>query len=281
MLIIDPGNSSVKVTDGKRELIFPSIIGPAQEIFSEKNVTQIEGYYVGEDAFSYASVVDYSLCELKSEQRTLNILIKYALAQFPREKDIVFVLPYSNFFDEKRKLIEMFSDYNVNALPQGFCALMDFLTDDKGEVVDKKMLKRPILVEDIGFGNTNLIYFSGGKVNHNLSFSTLNGMRVIYSKAAASTGRNIYEIDLTSGRDSLKPLYPSLASVLQSDVESRYRLSDISLHLVCGGGSNAIFDHLPWTNKLLHSSQFGNVRGGMKVGRKLWGSAGHLEVVKK
>lgn len=277
MLIIDPGNSSIKSTDGTTELIIPSIIGPIQEAFAQRPIPTFAGHYIGEDALHYAQYVTYSLSELKSNQRTLEILVGYILSQYPKETEITFILPFSNFHDEKRKMIEMFPDYRVNALPQGFCALMDFLLDDESKVIDKKLLEKPILVSDIGFGNTNLIYFSRGKVNQNLSFSTLNGMHLIYNKVASQTGRNIYEIDLTVGIDSLKPLYPSLASVLQTDIESHYRLSDIALHFICGGGSNAVFDHLPWQNKILHPSQFSNARGGLKVAMKLWGEHGHSE----
>lgn len=275
MIIIDPGNSAVKATDGKKELIVPSIIGPVQEAFSQKDIPQIDGYYVGEDALHYASVVDYSLRELKSEQRTLEILVKYVFTQYPAESEVVFILPFSNFFDEKRELVKAFGNqYTVNALPQGFCTLMDWLTNENGEIKDKKLLAKPILVEDIGFGNTNLIYFNRGKVNQNLSFSTMNGMHLIYNKVASATGRNIYEIDMTVGIEAVSPLYASLASVLQTDIESHYRLGDIGSHLVCGGGSSAVYDYLPWENKILHPSQFGNARGGLKVARKLWGERG-------
>lgn len=274
MLIIDQGNSAIKATDGEREIIVPSIIGPAQEAFANHNIATFRGYYIGEDALHYAQFVNYSLCELKSEQRTLEILVGYILSQYPNETEITFIIPFSNFHQEKQRMIETFSDYKVNALPQGFCALMDFLTDANGEIRDKKFLSKPILVEDIGFGNTNLIYFSRGKVNQNLSFSTMNGMHLIYNKVAAATGRNIYEIDLTVGIEDIKPLYASLASVLQTDIESHYRLSDIGLHFVCGGGSSAVYPHIPWENKILHPSQFGNARGGLKVARKLWEHTG-------
>lgn len=278
MLIIDPGNSTIKATNGIRETITPSIIGPSQDVFAHKSIPTISGYFVGEDALHYADHIEYSLRELKSEQRTLEILIKYTLSLYPAEKEIVLILPFSNFFSEKERLIKAFrKDFTVHTLPQGFCALMDWLLDESGNEVEacKEYFSRPILVSDVGFGTINHIYFNRGRVNQNLSFSSLNGMHLIYSKIAAATGKNIYEVDLTLGADAVKPLYGSLASVLQTDIDSHYRLRDIGLHFICGGGGSALFPYIPWESKILHPSQFANVRGGLKVARKLWGSTGH------
>lgn len=290
MLIIDPGNSYIKATDGKRETLTPSIIGEAQEVFTDKKLWQVDGNFIGEDAATYAKFIDYSLRELKSEQRTLSTLVKFILCQYPEEREVVFTLPFSNFHSEKNKMIDQFSipqaiKYKigpkedqrlyiprfVNALPQGFCAMMDYLLDDNGEVKDKKLLSKTVLGIDAGFGNMNLILLVQGKVVQNLSFSTLNGMHLLYNQVANRTYRNVYEIDHWDSADLLAPLYPSLARVAQTDVETRYRLSDIGLFLILGGAGNAIFNYLPWSNKELHGDQFGNVRGAWKVAKKLWG----------
>lgn len=295
MLILDVGNSAIKATDGERETLTPSTIGEAQPVWTDQQLWQVGGQFVGQDAITYGKFVDYSLRERKSDQRTLETLVQYNLCLYPAEKEIVFLLPFSNFHEEKSALITMFSKPSVikykigdqehsrfyvprfvNALPQGFCAGMDWLLGDNGIERDKKILAKNILIVDIGFLTVNYIFLSRGKVVQNKSFSSLNGMHILYDKISASTGQNIYEIDQ---RDpSLSPLYASLARVIQTDTESHYRLGDIGLYLMCGGGAGPAFKYLPWENKVLHGDVLSNARGGLKVARRLWGTErGRLE----
>jgi len=296
MLILDVGNSAIKATDGEHEILTPSIIGEAQQVWTDQPLWQVEENFIGNDAITYGKFVDYSLRERKSDQRTLETLVKYNLCLYPNEKEIVFLLPFSNFHEEKSVLIQMFNkpvfikykigeqDHAraflpkmVNALPQGFCAGMDYLLDDHGIERDKKILAKNILIIDVGFLTVNYIFLSRGKVVQNKSFSSLNGMHIIYDKLTTSTGQNIYEIDQHD--PSLDPLYASLSRVIQTDIESHYRLGDIGLYLLCGGGAGPTNKHLPWENKVLHGSVFGNARGGMKVARRLWQRAGRSEVM--
>ena len=287
MLILDIGNSSIKATDGLLETLTPSVVGEAQQVWTDQQLWQVNGQYIGDDALTYGKFVDYSLRERKSDQRTLTTLVQYNLCLYPDEKEIVFLLPFSNFHEEKSALIQMFNKpanikYKigeqdpsclyipkmVNALPQGFCAGMDHLLDENGVERDKKVLGKNILIVDIGFLTVNYIFLSRGKVVQNKSFSSLNGMHIIYDKISTSTGQNIYEIDQLD--TSLAPLYASLARVIQTDIESHYRLGDIGLYLMCGGGAAPTFEHLPWENKVLHGDIFGNAKGGMKVANRLW-----------
>lgn len=291
MLILDIGNSTVKATDGEREILTPSVIGEGQPVWTDQQLWQVNGQFIGEDAITYGKFVDYSLRERKSDQRTLATLVEYNLCLYPLEREIVFLLPFSNFHEEKSALIEMFNKLTVikykigeqdhsrlyipkmvNALPQGFCAGMDYLLDENGVERDKKALAKNILIVDIGFLTVNYIFLSRGKVVQNKSFSSLNGMHIIYDRITAETGQNIYEIDILNSKASLVPLYASLSRVIQTDIESHYRLPDIGLYLMCGGGSVVTYDHFPWENKILHGDVFGNARGGLKVANRLWGT---------
>lgn len=297
MFILDVGNSSIKATDGERETLTPSIVGEVQPVWTDQQLWEVDGQFIGEDALTYGKFVDYSLRERKSDQRTLETLVKYNLCWYPVEREIVFLLPFSNFNEEKVRIINTFSipmninykigdqDHTrlyipkmVNALPQGFCAGMDYLLDEYGIERDKKILAKNILIVDIGFLTVNYIFLSRGKVVQNKSFSSLNGVHILYDRIAAQTGQNIYEINHSNERSYLSPLYPSLARVVQADIESHYRLGDIGLYLICGGGSEPTFEHFPWKNKVLHGDQFGNARGGRKVANRLWGTKhGRLE----
>ena len=289
MLILDIGNSSIKATDGRLETLTQSIVGEAQPVWTDQQLWQVGGQFIGEDAITYAKFIDYSLRERKSDQRTLSTLVQYNLCRYPNENEIVFLLPFSNFHEEKSALIAIFNKPSVikykvgdqehsrffvprlvNALPQGFCVGMDYLLDENGIERDKKVLSKNILIVDIGFLTVNYILLSRGKVVQNKSFSSLNGVHILYDRIAAQTGQNIYEINQVNEKAFLSPLYPSLARVIQTDIESHYRLGDIDLYLVTGGGAVPTFNFLPWEHKVLHGAVFGNARGGMKVARRLW-----------
>lgn len=289
MLIIDPGNSYYKITDGQRETIYPAVIGAAQDVWTEEPLLQVEQHYIGKTALDYCRFQEYTLDESKSAQRTLLILTKYALTQYPEESQIVFLLPYSNFFEEKKRIVEMFVkptaisyqlgdekhqlDFKpslVTALPQTYCAAMDYLLDDDATPKDKKQAAQNILVIGVGFLNTHYIFLKNGNVVRDLSFSSLNGMHLIYKAFSDATGRNVYQIDSWDGINALKPLHQALAGVIQTDIETHYRRKDIGLFLFVEGGAEAVYNLMPYDNKAIHPGQFSNVRGGLKVAMKLW-----------
>jgi len=80
MLFWDCGNSYGKSRDSKgRELKVLSVIGKSQDSFTEKQLWEIEGNYIGEDAILHGYAQDYSLDEIKTEQSTFKTLTKYIL----------------------------------------------------------------------------------------------------------------------------------------------------------------------------------------------------------
>lgn len=268
MLIIDPGNSYYKVSDGLTETIYPAVIGEVEDAWSEKSLPVIDGYHVGIDALNHTRYRLYSLQESKSEQSTLPILVKYAQLLYPDETELLFVLPYSNFKQEKAKILEMYP--GSRALPQTYCAAMDFILEKDGSPKEKIIYKKNVLAIGIGFLNTHYIFLHNGNTVRDLSFPSENGVHRIYRAYGSRTGREIYQIDSWDGWEAVVPLYPSLARIIQTDIESHYRLKDIDMFLLLEGGSGPIFDYFPYDKKILHPDQFSNVRGAIKVANGLW-----------
>lgn len=296
MLFWDCGNSYGKALNSKgRELKVLSVTGKVQDSFTEKQLWQIDGKYIGEDAIRYGYAQDYSLDEVKTEQSTFKTLTKYILCNYKTEDKIVFLFPYESYFTEKKQIIEIFSrrmdivykignttytyDFKptlIKSLPQGYCAGMDYFLDDDGK--QKEDVPNVTLIVDIGMGTVNYIYLLRGEIVTEMSHTNDNGMHQIYKRGLQ--GRKIYEVDMYNGHDSMAGLYPDLATLIKSDVATYYNVKKIDKIVVVGGGGTSIYYFLPWTNKVLHKGQFSNVRGASKVVQNLsWGKSEHLEMM--
>lgn len=296
MLFWDCGNSYGKALNTKgRELLTLSVTGKSQDTFTEKQLWEIDGKYIGEDAILYGYAQDYSLDEIKTEQSTFKTLTKYILCNYKNEDKVVFLFPFDSYFTEKKQIIEIFSKnidiaykigntaytYNfrptlIKSLPQGFCAGMDYFLDENGKT--KNEIPNTVLIVDVGMGTVNYIYMLKGEVIRDMSHTTDNGMHKIYKRGLQ--GKKIYEVDLYNGNDSLAYLYPDLATLIKSDITTYYNPRRIDKIVVVGGGGTAIYYFLPWTNKILHKGQFSNVRGAAKVVHNLsWGKSEYSEMM--
>jgi len=296
MLFFDCGNSYIKARNSiGRELINLSVVGKIQDTFTEKELFQIDNKYIGEDAILHGYAQDYSLDEIKTEQSTFKTLTKYALCKYKDETKIVFLFPFESYFTEKKQIIEMFSrnmdiEYKIGnttythrfrptlikSLPQGYSAGMDYFLDDKGKI--KEEIPNITLIIDIGMGTCNLIYLLRGEIVREMSHTTKNGMHQIYKRAL--NGRKIYEVDLYNGYDSVAPLYDDLATLIKSDISTYYEIKKIDKIVVVGGGGTAIYNFLPWTNKVSHKGQMTNIRGAEKVVKNLsWGNLEHSGMI--
>jgi hypothetical protein len=296
MLFWDCGNSYGKALNSEgKELKILSVIGKAQDSFTEKQLWKIDNNYIGEDAILHGYAQDYSLDEVKTEQSTFKTLTKYILCNYKDETKVVFLFPFDSYFTEKKQIIEMFSHnmdiiYKIGdtthihyfrptlikSLPQGFCAGMDYFLDENGK--PKEDIPNVTLIIDIGMGTVNYIYMLRGVVIRDMSHTTNNGMHQIYKKELR--GKKIYEIDMYYGYNSLAHLYPDLATMIRSDVATYYNLKKIDKIVIVGGGGTALYYFLPWINKILHKGQFTNVRGASKVVQNLsWGKSEHLEMM--
>jgi len=243
MLFWDCGNSYGKALNSKgRELKLLSVIGKSQPTFTEKQLWEIDGNYIGEDAILHGYAQDYSLDEIKTKQSTFKTLTKYVLCNYKNETEIVFLFPFESYFTEKKQIIEMFSrnidiPYKVGyttythsfksslikSLPQGYCAGMDYFLDDDGKA--KEEIPNTALIIDIGMGTVNYIYLLRGEIIREMSHTTANGMHQIYKRGLQ--GRKIYEVDLYQGFNSVAHLYPDLATLIRSDISTYYEIKKI------------------------------------------------------
>ena len=296
MLFLDCGNSYGKALNSKgRELKLLSVIGKSQPTFTEKQLWEIDGNYIGEDAILHGYAQDYSLDEIKTEQSTFKTLTKYVLCNYKNETEIVFLFPFESYFTEKKQIIEMFSRnmdiaYKIGntththsfrpslikSLPQGYSAGMDYFLDEDGKA--KEEIPNTALIVDIGMGTCNYIYLLRGEIIREMSHTTANGMHQIYKRGLQ--GRKIYEVDLYEGYNSVAHLYSDLSTLIRSDVSTYYEIKKIDQVVIVGGGGTAIYHFLPWTNKVLHKGQFSNVRGASKVVKNLSWGLEHSEMMK-
>jgi len=296
MLFWDCGNSYGKALNSKgRELKLLSVIGKSQPTFTEKQLWEIDGNYIGEDAILHGYAQDYSLDEIKTEQSTFKTLTKYVLCNYKNETEIVFLFPFESYFTEKKQIIEMFSRnmdiaYKIGntththsfrpslikSLPQGYSAGMDYFLDEDGKA--KEEIPNTALIVDIGMGTCNYIYLLRGEIIREMSHTTANGMHQIYKRGLQ--GRKIYEVDLYEGYNSVAHLYSDLSTLIRSDVSTYYEIKKIDQVVIVGGGGTAIYHFLPWTNKVLHKGQFSNVRGASKVVKNLSWGLEHSEMMK-
>lgn len=288
MLFWDCGNSYGKARDSfGKEMKVLSLTSKSQDTFTEKKLWKIDGQYIGEDAIIHGNTQDFSLDQIKTEQSTFKTLTKYILCNYPNENKIVFLFPFESYFSEKKKIESMFSqDMNIiyyigeepkvhsfkpeliKSLPQGYCAGMDYFLDENGKTI--KEIPNVVLIVDIGFGTVNYIYLLRGTLVREMSKTTDNGMHQIYRRF--TQGHKIYEIDLYNGYKSLNPLYPDLTTLIKSDITTLYNHRAIDQFVFVGGGADAVFEYIPWNNKILHSGQFTNVRGASKAVKNLsWG----------
>jgi hypothetical protein len=152
---------------------------------------------------------------------------------------------------------------------------MDYFLDDNGKPINVPNIS---LIIDVGMGTVNYIYLLRGEIIKEMSHTTDNGMHKIYKRGLQ--GRKIYEVDLYNGYESISHLYPDMATLIKSDVNTYYNIKKIDKIVIVGGGGTAIYHFLPWTNKVLHKGQFSNVRGAQKVVQNLsWGKSEHLEMM--
>lgn len=55
MLILDVGNSSIKATDGEREILTPSVVGEAQPAWTDQQLWQVFTLFKWEEMKVYCS----------------------------------------------------------------------------------------------------------------------------------------------------------------------------------------------------------------------------------
>lgn len=188
ILGIDIGFGFTKATDGKRDLVFKSVLGESTDIqFREEMIAtekldekhlQIEvdgkSYFVGELAERQSNVRFFTLDQGQFVAKFAKVFALAAAAQLVKgfvPVNLVTGLPigyYREFKDELAKLLvgehkvtlvnaagnreeKSISINKVRVVPQPFGSLFNMMLNDLGEMGDKRLVKDKIGIIDVGF----------------------------------------------------------------------------------------------------------------------------------
>lgn len=225
---VDLGYGFVKATDGEKEFVFPSVVGPARErvqsdfsMFANglDNLTitvDDRTHFVGDLAIRQSEVASRSLDEHRVDDPSARVLVLTALALFtPWEEETfnvvtglpsafyastkdawqnqfrgAFTVRFSDGGEPKEKRI--FID-KMRVVPQPFGTLYDRTLNGTGQVVDKELSRQTVGVVDIGFKTTDFAVARGMEYIDRLSGSITTGLSSAYSSIAARL-RTDYQI---------------------------------------------------------------------------------------
>lgn len=188
ILGIDIGFGFTKATDGKRNLIFKSVLGEATDIqfreemistdrFDDKHLQiEVDGkaYFVGELAERQSNVRFFTLDQGQFISKFAKVFALAAAAQLVKgfvPVNLVTGLPigyYREYKDELAKLLvgehkvvmvdsagkseeRSLSVNKVRVVPQPFGSLFNMMLNDLGEMGDKRLVKDKIGIIDVGF----------------------------------------------------------------------------------------------------------------------------------
>jgi plasmid segregation protein ParM len=214
---VDLGYGFVKVTDGKKDKIFPSVVGQArtlryisddaQEQNFLKNMNVIiddREYFVGDLANRQSDVVLFSLTENRMDERISKVLLVTSLALLSDGKstnfNLVTGLPVGFFTETKQSLSQLFKGQHhitlrrnqknegeqtifvneVKVLPQPFGTLFDLILDYNGNMIDENMAASKIGIIDIGFRTTDYIVVDNLENIDRLSGSSNTALSTAY-----------------------------------------------------------------------------------------------------
>ncbi|PYY28163.1 ParM/StbA family protein [Paenibacillus illinoisensis] len=310
LCVIDLGFSYTKGKKNKINFLQPSVAGEPQDMY-EQNVkpnyfSYNEELFIGDLAQKYSDIKYFTLKDNKSEAMTSDVLLKTALGYLNRSKpfNLVTGLPvlfYFNQLDDMENLLgslsdqstynikkgnRIISDININIdkfkiYPQGYGIAMSHLLDKNGDLINKHIAKKKILVIDLGFYTLNLLGMDKLDIMKE-STSVLLGVEKAYKLLRKYLIENvgkapsIYEMDqyVKSGIYeglNIKPLihraFRALASQIQNEIESLNIKFDY--YFVGGGAAHRVYEMLDLSNKLLFD-QLAQIEGYENAGVRKW-----------
>lgn len=226
---IDLGYGFVKASDGDKEYVFPSVVGPARErsfqsdfsLFSQgldnlSITVDDRSSFVGELAIRQSEVASRSLDEHRVDDPNARVLILTALALFTQwdegSYNVVTGLPSAFYASAKDAWTERFKGTfqvkfsaggetkdkrihieKLRVVPQPFGTLYDRTLNQVGQVTDMDLSRQTVGVVDIGFKTTDFAVSRGMEYIERLSGSITTGLSSAYSAIAARL-RTDYQI---------------------------------------------------------------------------------------
>ncbi|NLW46484.1 MAG: ParM/StbA family protein [Firmicutes bacterium] len=298
---VDLGYGFVKITDGKKDKLFPSVVGqartlryvtdesPEQNLINNLHVA-VEGreYFVGDLANRQSDVVLFSLNESRMDERISKILFATALALLAEGQstnyNIVTGLPVGFYTETKQTLTQLYKgrqdvimkrkqtpdqEYSlmvneVKVLPEPFGSLFDLILDYSGNIVDENLAASKVGIIDVGFRTTDYIV-----VDNLENIDRLSGS----SNTALSTAYVIISELLKEEFKITKPIYQLDQTIRSSEIRisgKTYNLDEIKKHAFGMVAEKLITEiNSLWINKWELDMVFITGGGGMALAEYL------------
>jgi plasmid segregation protein ParM len=294
---VDLGYGFVKVSDGKKDKIFPSVVGQARTLrySTEENTDQNfiknmdvivddREYFVGELANRQSDIVLFSLDENRMDEQISKILLITSLSLLSESKSTNFNtvtgLPVGFYTETKQTITQRFKGRHsivlrknqkneseqtltvneVKVLPQPFGSLFDLILDQNGTLIDENLAASKVGIIDIGFRTTDFIVVDNLENIDRLSSSSNTALSTAYFNIAEMLRE---EFKIT------KPIY-QLDEIVRNGIirisGKSYNLDEIKKHAFSMVAEKLITEiNSLWTNKWELDMVFISGGGGMAI----------------
>lgn len=308
--VIDLGFSFTKGKRGNIKFLQPSVAGEPQDVFKQdikpNHFLLNDELFIGDLAQSHSEIKYFTLKNNKSEAMTSEVILKTALGYLNRSKpfNLVTGLPilfYFNQLEDMENLIGSLSDqstYSIkkgnqsfnnirmninkfNIYPQGYGIAMSHLLNKNGDIINKHIAKKKVLVIDLGFYTLNLLGLEKLEIMKE-STSIILGVEKAYKLLRkyliekVGSAPSIYEMDkcVRSGvyegfkiQPLIEKAFRVLAIQIQNEIESLNIKFDY--YFIGGGAAHRIFNILQLQNKILFD-QLAQIEGYENAGVRQW-----------
>lgn len=217
---IDLGFGFVKVTDGQKDCIFPSVVGMGQALAYRSELSTYldpidnmavtiddRQYFVGELAIRQSEFPSRSLSENHAREKNTKVLLLAALSLFAsgdtQEFNVVTGLAPSYYLAFKDELTQMIQGRHtiivntdgedqiktihvgqVKVIPQPMGTLFQRLLDPQGALADKETARSKVGIIDVGFRTTDFAVMDKLEYVDKMSYSSVTGMSKAYAIVA-------------------------------------------------------------------------------------------------
>lgn len=308
--VLDLGFSWTKGKAGSKIFRQPSITGTVKDVFEQDLKPDYFVYndnlFVGNLAMKHSDVKYFTMDSNKPEAMNSDVIMKTALGYLAENKPINLVtgLPYKFYFKQEAAMEEKIFSFNneptfilkrgkseakdikikindVKIVPQGYGIAMDHILDSRGEIANKTIAKKRILVVDLGFYTLNLLGLNKLEIMGE-SDSALTGVNKAYKliqlQLMSRFGKTpeIHQLDqyVISGKYegyNIRPIiinaFQALAMQIMNDINSLNIRFDY--YLIGSGAAKYIFEYLDLPNKIMFN-QLSQINGYDKIGVRKW-----------
>lgn len=315
IVAVDIGYGYTKAVGAGKSWRQPSVVGDARELFegsikpSDVQLTSNgKTYFVGDLAVRQSLVPYFGTGDNKAMTWTTGILLKAALGVVsPRDGAYVVTgLPVDYYFKQKadfEKILQGFNNDNTfllkigseciscrpwitnyKVVPQPFGAAMNYLLDDKGQIMRPQAAQGRMLVVDIGYYTLDLLVLDRMEIGRESRSPERLGIDTAYNlitaelreKVGRAPARNELDRYIRGGTYEGVDILPIrarafevLARQISAEVQSLNMRFD--RYIVTGGWAAEIAPllGLPADRTIIFDG-LGNAEGYRKIGVRLW-----------